>query len=87
MSLPQSFNEDKESNFSKYIEPGLFGSVGITFNMMFREEWRQNIDFAKKRHVLLFPALLALFSMLITLGFPFLVGEGVPDSILSLIHI
>jgi len=81
VSLPQSFNEDKESNFSKYIEPGLFGSVGITFNMMFREEWRQNIDFAKKRHVLLFPALLALFSMLITLGFPFLVGEGVPDSI------
>lgn len=49
--------------------------------MMFREEWRQSIDFGKRRHVLLFPVLLAMFSMLLTLGFPFLVGEGVPDSV------
>ena len=79
--MPQLIKEEEESNFSTYMEPNLFDSVGITYRMMFREEWRQNIDFAKKRHVLLFPALLALFSMLITLGFPFLVGEGVPDSI------
>ena len=79
--MPQLIKEEDESNFSTYMEPNLFDSVGITYRMMFREEWRQNIDFAKKRHVLLFPALLALFSMLITLGFPFLVGEGVPDSI------
>ena len=79
--MSQSIKVEEESRFSKYIEPSLFNSVGITYNMMFREEWRQNIDFAKKRHVLLFPALLSLFSMLVTLGFPFLVGEGVPDSI------
>jgi len=79
--LSQSIEVEDESKFSKYFEPSLFNSVGITYKMMFREEWRQNIDFAKKRHVLLFPALLSLFSMLVTLGFPFLVGEGVPDSI------
>ncbi len=79
--MSQSIEVEDESKFSKYFEPSLFNSVGITYKMMFREEWRQNIDFAKKRHVLLFPALLSLFSMLVTLGFPFLVGEGVPDSI------
>ena len=61
--MPQLINEEEESNFSKYLEPNLLDSVGITYRMMFREEWRQNIDFAKKRHVLLFPALLALFSI------------------------
>ena len=79
--MSQSIEVEDDSKFSKYFEPSLFNSVGITYKMMFREEWRQNIDFAKKRHVLLFPALLSLFSMLVTLGFPFLVGEGVPDSI------
>ena len=64
-----------------YSQPSLLTSLGITYRMMFREEWRQTVDFAKKRHVLLFPVLLAMFSMLITLGFPFLVGEGVPDSL------
>ena len=79
--MSQSIEVEDKPKFSKYFEPSLFNSVGITYKMMFREEWRQNIDFAKKRHVLLFPALLSLFSMLVTLGFPFLVGEGVPDSI------
>ena len=40
----------------------LLNSVGVTYKMMFREEWRQSIDFAKKSHVLLFPALIGLFS-------------------------
>jgi len=79
--MDSSISIDENKKFRKYLEPNLLNSVGITYKMMFKEEWRQNIDFAKKRHVLLFPALLALFSMLVTLGFPFLVGEGVPDSI------
>jgi hypothetical protein len=79
--LTNSLEVENTTDFVKYVEPSLLDSVGVTYKMMFREEWRQSIDFAKKRHVLLFPALLALFSMLVTLGFPFLVGEGVPNSI------
>ena len=57
--MSQSIEVEDKPKFSKYFEPSLFNSVGITYKMMFREEWRQNIDFAKKRHVLLFPALLS----------------------------
>ena len=45
--------------------------------MMFREEWRQNVDFAKKRHILLFPALLSIVAMVASIGLRYLVGEGV----------
>jgi hypothetical protein len=44
--------------------------------MMFREEWRQNLDFARRRHVLLFPAMLALVAMIITIGLGPLTGEA-----------
>ena len=63
----------------RYTPATLSSSFGITFRMMFREEWRQNIDFAKKRHILLFPALLSLVSMIMVVGIRFLVGEGVAD--------
>ena len=36
----------------KYSPATLSSAFGITFRMMFKEEWRQNIDFAKKRHIL-----------------------------------
>jgi hypothetical protein len=61
----------------KYSVPSLIESFGITYKMMFREEWRQNIDFAKKRHILLFPALLAVVAMVASIGLRYLVGEGV----------
>ena len=61
----------------KYSVPSLVESFGITYKMMFREEWRQNIDFAKKRHILLFPALLAVVAMVASIGLRYLVGEGV----------
>lgn len=60
-----------------YEAPGLVKSFGITYRMMFNEEWRQNMDFAKKRHILLFPALLSIVTMVVTIGLRFLVGEGV----------
>ncbi|MBT6645855.1 MAG: hypothetical protein HOB52_08615, partial [Euryarchaeota archaeon] len=47
--------------------------------MMFNEEWRQNVDFARKRHILLFPALLVVVAMVVTIGLRFLVGEGVSN--------
>ena len=49
----------------------------ITFWMMFKEEWRQNVDFAKSRRILLFPALLAVVAMAVTIGLRFLTGDGV----------
>ena len=44
---------------------------------MFKEEWRQNVDFAKSRRILMFPALLAVVSMALTIGLRFLTGDGV----------
>ena len=43
---------------------------------MFIEEFRENLDFAKKRRILLFPLLVALVTMVATIGLQFLVGEG-----------
>ena len=62
--------------------PELQDAFGVTFRMMFREEWRQNVDFAKKRHILMFPVMLALFSLILTVGLRFLTGEVLidPDS-------
>jgi hypothetical protein len=43
---------------------------------MFIEEFRENLDFAKRRRILLFPLLVALVTMVATIGLQFLVGEG-----------
>ena len=63
----------------RYQPATLSSAFGITFKMMFREEWRQNVDFAKKRHILMFPALLAIVTMVLIVGIKFLVGDGVAD--------
>ena len=39
-----------------------------TFKVMFIEEFRENLDFAKKRRILLFPLLVALVTMVATIG-------------------
>ena len=46
--------------FGNRESPTMSASFGVTFRMMFREEWRQNIDFARKRHIMMFPVMLAL---------------------------
>ena len=61
----------------KRDEPNFGSSFPITFRMMFKEEWRQNVDFAKSRRILMFPALLAVVSMALTIGLRFLTGDGV----------
>ena len=58
-------------------EPDLMSAFPITFVMMFKEEWRQNVDFAKSRRILLFPALLGVVSMALTIGLRFLTGDGI----------
>tara|TARA_B100000902_G_scaffold16583_1_gene19919 strand:- start:21923 stop:23569 length:1647 start_codon:yes stop_codon:yes gene_type:complete len=62
---------------AKRDEPNFGLSFPITFKMMFKEEWRQNVDFAKSRRILMFPALLAIVSMALTIGLRFLTGDGV----------
>ena len=62
---------------TKLLEPpGFSTSLLSNFAMMFREEWRQNIDFAKKRHIMMFPVMLALVSMVVTVGLRFLTGDA-----------
>jgi hypothetical protein len=57
-----------------------FAAFSTTFRYMFREEWRENIDFAKKRQVVLFPLLLALVTTITTIGLQFLVGDSAAQS-------
>jgi len=68
--------------FGNREPPALQEAFGVTFRMMFREEWRQNVDFAKRRNILMFPVMLALFSLILTVGLRFLTGEVLidPDS-------
>ena len=53
-----------------------WSAFSATFQVMFVEEFRENLDFAKKRRILLFPLLVALVTMVATIGLQFLVGEG-----------
>ena len=57
-----------------------FAAFSTTFRYMFREEWRENVDFAKKRQVVLFPLLLTLVTMITTIGLQFLVGDSAAQS-------
>jgi len=73
-------------------EDSIFGSIGggkhlleplkgwpafaATFKVMFLEEYRENLDFAKKRRIVMFPLMVALVTMIATIGLQFLVGEG-----------
>ena len=51
-------------------------SFKATFMVMFKEELRKNIEFAKARQMVLFPLLLALVTMVSTIGLQFLVGDS-----------
>lgn len=53
-----------------------FEAFRTTFRAMFLEEWRETVDFARARQVILFPLLLALITMVTTVGLQFLVGTG-----------
>jgi hypothetical protein len=51
-------------------------SFKATFKVMFKEELRKNIEFAKARQIILFPLLLSLITMISTVGLQFLVGDS-----------
>ena len=48
----------------------------VTFKVMFIEEYRENLDFAQKRRIVMFPLMLAMITMVATIGLQFLVGES-----------
>ncbi|MEC8540250.1 MAG: hypothetical protein VXY53_00215 [Candidatus Thermoplasmatota archaeon] len=51
-------------------------SFSATFSVMFKEEFRKNVEFARARQMVLFPLLLALVTMVSTIGLQFLVGDS-----------
>jgi len=62
----------------KHLHNPLTGwaAFSATFKVMFIEEYRENLDFAKKRRIMMFPLMVALVTMVATIGLQFLVGEG-----------
>ncbi|MCH1541335.1 MAG: hypothetical protein L7S56_07920 [Candidatus Poseidonia sp.] len=51
-----------------------------TFRVMFLEEGRKSLEFAKKRQMVLFPLLLTLVTAISTIGLQFLVGDSAAQS-------
>ena len=74
-SIPEGLDS---AGGGKHLHTPLTGwmAFSATFKVMFIEEFRENLDFAKKRRILLFPILVALVTMVATIGLQFLVGEG-----------
>ena len=51
-------------------------AFSTTFQVMFKEEGRKSLEFAKKRQMVLFPLLLTLVTAITTIGIQFLVGDS-----------
>jgi len=61
----------------KLLEPlNGFAAFKTTFLVMFKEEKRKSLEFANRRHMMLFPLMLALITMVTTIGLQFLVGDS-----------
>ena len=61
----------------KLLEPLTgFDAFKTTFWVMFKEEKRKSLVFANRRHMMLFPLMLALITMVTTIGLQFLVGDS-----------
>lgn len=53
-----------------------WAAFSTTFRVMFKEEGRKSLEFAKKRQMVLFPLLLTLVTAITTIGLQFLVGDS-----------
>ncbi len=53
-----------------------WSAFSATFRVMFIEEARKSVEFAKKRQMVLFPLLLTLVTAISTIGLQFLVGDS-----------
>ncbi|MDA8749742.1 hypothetical protein N9M68_06390 [Candidatus Poseidonia alphae] len=57
-----------------------WNAFSATFRVMFVEEGRKSVEFAKKRQMVLFPLLLTLVTAISTIGLQFLVGDSAAQS-------
>ena len=57
-----------------------WAAFSATFRVMFIEESRKSVEFAKKRQIVLFPLLLTLVTAISTIGLQFLVGDSTAQS-------
>ena len=57
-----------------------WAAFSATFRVMFIEESRKSVEFAKKRQIVLFPLLLTLVTAISTIGLQFLVGDSSAQS-------
>ncbi len=66
------------SSHQQHLHEPLRGwnAFSATFRVMFKEEGRKSIEFAKKRQIVLFPLLLTLVTAVTTIGLQFLVGDS-----------
>jgi hypothetical protein len=66
------------SNGGQIIREPLRGlsAFRATFKVMFHEERRKSLEFAKKRHMILFPLMLMFVTTIATIGLQFLVGDS-----------
>ncbi len=66
------------SAHDQYLHEPLRGwhAFSATFRVMFKEEGRKSLEFAKKRQMVLFPLLLTLVTAITTIGLQFLVGDS-----------
>ena len=66
------------SAHDQYLHEPLRGwhAFSATFRVMFKEEGRKRLEFAKKRQMVLFPLLLTLVTAITTIGLQFLVGDS-----------
>ena len=91
-----TFIESRSWTDEDFSEPGSLGtsahgailteplrgwsSFSATFRVMFVEEARKSVEFAKKRQMVLFPLLLSLVTAISTIGLQFLVGDSTAQS-------
>lgn len=66
------------SSHDQFLHEPLRGwhAFSATFRVMFKEEGRKSLEFAKKRQMVLFPLLLTLVTAITTIGLQFLVGDS-----------
>lgn len=66
------------SSHQQHLHEPLRGwnAFSATFRVMFKEEGRKSMEFAKKRQIVLFPLLLTLVTAVTTIGLQFLVGDS-----------
>ncbi|NCG01716.1 MAG: hypothetical protein GWP25_07990 [Euryarchaeota archaeon] len=78
VSFESNENTLGTSAHDQYLHEPLRGwdAFAATFHVMFKEEGRKSLEFAKKRQMVLFPLLLTLVTAISTIGLQFLVGDS-----------